>query len=247
MMIMRKSMGMLGFGRFGEFAAGYLKNYFDVFVYDCEDIKEKASEMGITLASLEECAAKDIVLICVPISKFEEVLKEIVPFLKAGAIVADVCSVKEEIVDIMEKLVPKECECIGTHPLFGPDSAQDGLTDMKIVLCPIRINNLKNIEDFLKELGLTVVLADPEEHDKQMAKSLGLIHLLGKVLVKIGGDRVELATATYERLLDLVKIAQNDSTQLFYDMHRHNRFAKLQRQSLIEELKRIDEELESGS
>ncbi len=239
----RKSIGIIGFGRFGQLAAKHLKKHFTVFVGDYINKREDARKIGVAFASVEECASKDIVLLCVPISNFEEVLRNMVPFLKKGAIVVDVCSVKEEPVKTMKKLVPKECEFIGTHPLFGPDSTKNGLKGKKIVLCPIRTRKLASIKNFLEKLGLHVMEGNPEEHDKQMAKSLTLSYFIGKVLVEMDIEKVEMTTPTHGQLIGLANIVRNDSEQLFVDMQTHNRFARKTRKALIEELIKIDEDL----
>lgn len=155
---MVKSVGIIGFGRFGQLAAKYLKNHFQVFVSDKNDKRKIAENIGVNFTSLEDCAAKNIVLLCVPISDFEDVLKQIIQFLK-DSIVAGVCSVKEKPVNIMKKMVPKDCECIGMHPLFGPDTVKNGLKDKKIVLCPIRTKKLMKIKNFLSKLGLIVIIS----------------------------------------------------------------------------------------
>lgn len=240
---MRKSLGIIGFGRFGQLAAEHLTKYFRVFVYDCFDKRKESKRIGVNFAGLKECATKDIVLLCVAISDFEDVLKQIVPFLIDGALVIDVCSVKEKPVMIMEKLIPKECECVGMHPLFGPDTVKDGLKGKKIVLCPIRIKHLSHVEKFLSELGLSVIISTPEEHDKQMARSLALIHLLGRGLCKVSPNPVEMTTPTHKMFIDIIEIVRNDSEQLFVDMHIYNKFAQKTRRVLLQELIKIDGEL----
>ena len=241
---MVKTVGIIGFGRFGQLVAKHLKKYFQVFVNDKIDKRKEAEKIGVNFTSLEKCATKDIVLLCVSISDFEDVLRQIIPYLKKETIVADVCSVKEKPVKVMKIFVPKKCECIGMHPLFGPDTAKNGLKGKKIVLCPVRTKQLMQIKNFLTKLGLIVIVSTPEEHDKQMAKSLALIHLLGRSLNKVGVNDVEMTTPTHEMFLELVNIVKNDSEQLFLDMQRYNRFARDTRKTLINDLIKIDGELD---
>ena len=150
---MIKSVGIIGFGRFSQLSAKYLKRYFRVYVNDCFNKKIEAKDMGVFFSSFEKCATQDVVLLCVPISEFEDIVKKLVPFIKKESLVIDVCSVKEKPVKIMRQVLPKKCECIGTHPLFGPDTDEDGLNGKKIVLCPIRTNRLTQIKKFLSEIG----------------------------------------------------------------------------------------------
>jgi len=250
--VKKKSLGIIGFGRFGQLAAKHLKKHFtEVFVSDHVDKRKEAGRLGVSFVAIDECAGKDVVLLCVPISSFRKVLKTIIPRLKAGALVIDTCSVKEEPVRAMKELIPNKCECIGTHPLFGPDTAKDGVIGKKIVLCPVqksasRRSIMPHIKRFLTtKLGLTVITTTPKEHDWQMARSLALIHILGTALLRTDVKRVNLTTPTHERLVELVDIVKNDSKQLAIDMQTHNRFARKARKDLIRELKKIDGELEA--
>ena len=109
-------IGIIGFGQFGQFAAKHMKNC-KVFAADRSDKKNIAD--GVTFTSIKEAASKEIVILSVPINKFESVVNEIKDFLKPGALVLDVCSVKVKPARIMEKLMPKNVEIIATHPLFG--------------------------------------------------------------------------------------------------------------------------------
>ncbi|MFX1252303.1 MAG: prephenate dehydrogenase/arogenate dehydrogenase family protein [Promethearchaeota archaeon] len=243
-MVKNESLGIIGFGRFGMLAARYLKSYFDVFVSDISDKKAQAEEIGVSFVDIKECAKKNIVLLCVPISQLKNILIEINPFLKEGSLLLDVCSVKEKPVNSIKKIIPKYCECIGTHPLFGPDTIESGLEGKKIVLCPIRTKKLEKVVTFLQKLGLEVIISTPEEHDEQMARSLALIHLLGRALLNIGVERNNMATPTHERLMELVDIVRNDPNQLFLDMQTKNRFAANTRKALIKQLVEIDDELD---
>jgi len=243
---MYKSVGIIGFGKFGKFTAKILKNYFNVFVCDMADKKKQAEDLGVEFTSLEECASKDIVVICVPISNFENSVKKIIPYLKKKSIIADVCSVKEKPVEILGELIPKSCNCIGTHPLFGPDTASDSLKGKKIVICPIRINKLEKIVKFFENMGLQVHISKPDQHDMEMARSLALIHYLGKGLQSIEINNVKLTTPTHDKLMELVRIVRSDSEQLFLDMHKFNKYTENVRKSLIKELMKISGELDAN-
>lgn len=239
----KKSVGIIGFGRFGELVASHLKKYFTVCVSDSADKEERAARLGVQFTSFEACAGKDIVVLCVPISAFENVLEEIYPVLKSDALLCDVCSVKEEPVQAMQKMVPKRCECVGMHPLFGPDSAKHGIHGKKIVLCPVRTGRLESVTNFLQHLGLHVEIVSPEEHDRQMAQSLALLHFLGTAVSDIQTGEISLTPPTYELFTELLDRIKHDGNQLLRDMHLHNRFAPETRKELIERLIEIDHEL----
>jgi len=177
---------------------------------------------------LQEVCSCDAVIPFVPISAFETCIKEIAPLLKEDALVIDVCSVKETPVEIMNKYLPHHIQILATHPMFGPDSAKDTLFGSKIVISKIRIQEelYARIISYLKTNGLKVVEVTPEEHDRQIAKSLNLAHLVGRVLIDFKATPQEIDTKGYRRLLKILETVENDSWQLFKDMNKYNRFAK---------------------
>jgi prephenate dehydrogenase len=239
-------LGIIGFGRFGQLVAHYLRGILDILVYDIEDRSAKAREQGVKWATAEECAACDAVVFAVPISKFEGSLTALAPHFTEGAIIIEVCSVKEGPIAAMERFVPEHCSCIGTHPLFGPDSASTSLEGRLMAICPVRTRpgELERFIDFLRAFGIVPMVVEPAEHDRQMAHSLTLVHFLGKSLEDIDVECVELKTPTHDMFLKLVAIVRNDSHELMLDIHRHNRYARQVRRDLIKDMQRIDAEIE---
>ncbi len=236
-------MGIVGFGRFGRFAVPHLRNYFDVSVYDSNNRLAQAREMGISMEPMERVAKSSIVLLCVPISQMRSVLMEIVPHLAENSLVADTCSVKCYPTSLMKTILPPHVQVIGTHPLFGPDSAAKGLRGKKIVLCPVRIRNLSSVESFLKRLGLNVLVSSPENHDRMMASTQVVVQFLGRAFLELGLGRQEMATPGYETLVSILDVVQNDTWELFRDLQTFNRFAKETREKLIESLITVNQRL----
>lgn len=83
-----------------------------------------------------------------------------------------------------------------------------------------------------------------DEHDRTMAYSLCLTHLLGRA-----ADRLDLTmspsdTESFRQLLEIRRIACNDTPQLFRDMQTSNPYATEMRQRLIAALDDIEHELE---
>lgn len=216
---MKQSIGIIGHGRFGKLAAQRLKKHFQVKIYD------KAAKK--TKAELKEAASCDIVLLCVPISEIENTVKSIRQHIRKGALVMDVCSVKEYPARIMKKLLPKHAEIIATHPLFGPDSYKNK-ESRKIVVCRIRVNakTMADVKNAMRKLGLKVITSTPQQHDKEIAKALGLVHTIGRAMAETGLKKQDIDTLGYRRLLAISDQANNDTMQLYKDTIRYNMFAK---------------------
>lgn len=163
---MKKTMGIVDFGRFGRFSAASLRDHFDLIFFEKEDRTKEAAQLAVRTGSLKEVARCSIVLLCVPISKIQYALIEISPQLPEGSLVVHTCSVKEYPVSLMKTLLPPHVEILGTHPLFGLDSASGGLKGKKIVLCPVRIRDLTCVKGFLNHLGLNVLVCPPRARPK---------------------------------------------------------------------------------
>lgn len=135
---MRK-LGIVGYGDFIHFFVPYLKPFFDeIIVYSRRDVLIDAQRVGAIQKLFEEVCSCEFVCIGIVVQYFEETMKKIVPHLQKGACVFDVCSVKEFPIKIMKQYVPKHCEIIATHPLFGPNSGKNGIEGLNMLLINVR-------------------------------------------------------------------------------------------------------------
>ncbi|MCU0605216.1 MAG: prephenate dehydrogenase/arogenate dehydrogenase family protein [Desulfobacterales bacterium] len=245
---MNRTIGVIGFGRFGRLAARYLAPDGKVRVWDPAAAAPEVLSTGAEPADLATAARSDIVIPAVPISRFQEVLGEVTPHLKAGSLVVDVCSVKELPVRWMQALLPAGVDILGTHPMFGPDSAADSLKGRKIVLCRVRVGaeRYARIRNYLDAKGLAVIESSPAEHDRQIAVSLALTHFIGRALAGMGATPQEIDTEGYKRLLRILEVVENDTWQLFEDMNRFNPHAETARHTFMRAMEEIEKRLIGG-
>jgi prephenate dehydrogenase len=241
-------IGIIGFGRFGRLMTRYLSRDFEVRVWDVEDRADAVREAGGRPVSLPDACRCEVLVLAVPISALRALLEDIAPRLAAGALVVDVCSVKEYPARWMRDCLPENVSILATHPMFGPDSAGESLRGCKIALCPERIapGRLQRIESYLKGRGLTVIETTPAEHDRQIAVSLALTHFIGRALSEFGAEGKAIDTEGYRRLLHILEVVQNDTWQLFEDMHRYNPYAGQERRAFISAMQAIAARLEGG-
>lgn len=236
-------IGIIGFGRFGKLIAKHLKKEARVFVSDSINKEKEARELGVSFVSIKEASSKDIVIISVPMENFENVLSEIKDNLQENALILDVCSLKVFSCEIMKKILPDNVEIIGTHPLFGPQSAPDSIEGMKIAIIPVRTSRLNEIKLFCESFGLKVFITTVEEHDRQMAISQALTHFICQVMRRNNIERVEMSTKTFDDLMNIVDIIKNDTPALFNNMQTMNVFAKEARESFIKEAESLNVQL----
>lgn len=241
----KKTIGIIGFGRFGTLTATVLSNFFEVKIHHYrEKAKNKkiAKQIRVELVDFEQVVGCDYLILAVPISKTEELIKKIAKIIDSKTTVLDTCSVKELPCQWLKKHLPEKIEILGTHPMFGPVTTKFDLAkkhfelkDKQIILCPERISKekLAKIEKFLKELGLKVLTVSPKEHDKQNAKTLSLVHFLGRSLTKAGIGKQEIFTPGYTDLLSILPHTNNDDWQLFYDMNNFNPHAEKVRSEFL--------------
>ena len=243
-------VGIIGYGRFGKLTARIIKSRFRgvrTLVFARKRNKLGISG-GIEFTSLDEICNSDVIIPCVSISSFEEVIRSICGKIKPGALLIDVCSVKVHPVEVMMKYVPANVEILATHPTFGPDSVRRGLKGKKIVLYPVRVSPSKfaKIKQSCQDIGLKVVEMSPEEHDKLMAFSLAYTHLVGRIGERMHMQSTAIDTKGFAQLLRVQGYVVNDTFTLFKDMQKFNPYAKEMRQQVRQALTKIEEELASS-
>ncbi|PIQ23236.1 prephenate dehydrogenase/arogenate dehydrogenase family protein [bacterium (Candidatus Blackallbacteria) CG17_big_fil_post_rev_8_21_14_2_50_48_46] len=240
-------LGLIGFGRLGRLLTRYLAQDFHVHVYDLNLNPAEVSALGATPSTLEEACAQPIVLPLVPMSAFESLMQQIAGLLKPDSLIVDACSVKTLPVEWMLKHLPDSVSILGSHPMFGPDSAAETLFGAKLVLCPVRVEpkRYQEIKLYLEKHGIKLIETTPEEHDKQISKSLFLAHFLGRTLLEFGAHPLEIDTKGYRRLMKILLTVENDSLQLFEDMYHFNPYAAETRQKFIQAMDQVVERLDT--
>jgi prephenate dehydrogenase len=241
-------IGLIGFGRFGALTAGYLARDFPVYVYSRSQTAKAIAGVGAVSSTLESVCRQAFVILSVPISAMPGTIERIAPLLKPGSVVVDVCSVKIYPLQWMREYLPPHVHILGTHPMFGPDSAADSLEDRKLVLCPERMppKRYDRVRRYLEGKKLIVIETTPEDHDRQIAVSLSLTHFIGRSLSAFGAEALEIDTEGYRRLVYTLGVVEHDSWQLFEDMHRYNPFARQIRADFMQAMRSIDEKLSPG-
>ncbi len=240
-------VGLIGLGRLGELISKHMVQDFDLVIYDQEDKSETIKKLGAKSGSFQEVCQCNIVIPAVPISSFESTIKEMSKYINETSLVIDVCSVKELPTQIMKSYLPGKTSILATHPMFGPDSAAKTLFGSKIVLCKVRIQekDYQNIKNYLDSHGMKIIEADPKKHDQEISHSLLLTHFIGRTLMELHTQDLDIDTKGYRRLMKILETVENDSWQLFKDMNHYNPYAKETREKFIEALVKIDKKVQS--
>jgi prephenate dehydrogenase len=151
---------------------------------------------------------------------FEEVVKEIAPYLKKDQIILDITSLKEKPVKIMHQYF-KNNLILGTHPLWGPASKEN----LKMILTPTNKKEKVFAENFKKWLeaeGIKVILMSPKKQDQLMALVSGLPHFValvsGSTLKKDFKKIKDVYGSSFEILSSLIKRVVSNSPYLFSEL-----------------------------
>jgi arogenate dehydrogenase (NADP+) len=171
------TIGIIGFGRFGQFIARTFSRHGKIVVTSRSDYTDIANGMSATYVPLDDPDSflekeLDVIIMAVSILSFESTIKGLVPSLQKhvakygkGPLLVDVLSVKEHARQIMLQHLPAECDIMCTHPMFGPDSGRNGWHNLKFVYEKTRVDK---------------VVFDPEEvvtrADETFKDTLGAYH-----------------------------------------------------------------------
>lgn len=236
-------VGVYGLGRFGAFWAEMLATRYEVVAANRSTTRN--TPVGVRRGSVEDLAECDALFLCVAISAMEPVLEDLSTILSSGTLVFDTCSVKMYPVELMQRILPAELEIIGTHPMFGPDSAREPNARLPLVYSPVRVDSEKAAfwHHEFEALGLEVHTMSAEEHDRIAASTQGITHLIGRVLGELQLESSPIATLGYTRILQLVEQTCNDPEQLFLDLQRHNPYTANVRQRLRDAFERIADKI----
>ena len=237
-------IGVYGLGRFGSFWAGLCSHLGTVCAFNRS---KRPAPPGVELVDLETLASCDVIFLCCAISSMPEVCQALAPLLKPGSLIIDTCSVKVWPVQQMLAAFGSDVEIIGTHPMFGPDSARDGVVGLPMVLSPVRAptERFNHWVQLFAGLGLRTIVLTPDEHDQEAARTQGITHLMGRLFAEIGLKPSPIATLGYNRLTEVMEQTCNDPWQLFVDLQHYNPHTVSMRAEVSQALGRLSAQLEA--
>ena len=227
------SIGIFGFGDFGQFLAKTFVKHHTVYAISKSDYTTVAKNMGCRYISLDDVSTiatldLDVILFSVSIMSFHQVLVSLPKNLFHNKLIVDVLSVKEYPCKEMKEQLPKDCDILCTHPMFGPESGKFGWKDLTFVYDKIRITNETRCKQFLqiwKKEECNMIKMSCEQHDKYTAKSQFVTHFTSRIIEEQTLAPTPIDTKGFETLLNLSKSTCKDSFELFYGLYFYNKHA----------------------
>jgi len=166
----------------------------------------------------------DLVVIATPLSSYEDVISKIKNSLKDGVILTDVGSVKENIINLVEKNIPENISWIPSHPIAGTEESgpEAGFSELFqnrwCILTPSKKAKEKDInllQTFWEKIGSKVDIMEAKQHDYILSITSHVPHLIAYNIVNTSlniQDEKESTIVKYSAggLRDFTRIAASN-------------------------------------
>lgn len=257
---MFEKVTIIGIGLMGSSLARVIKNEKlakKLVAYDTSlDFLNKALELGIVDEIYEDITKSvensDLVVYAAPIGVYANITKAIVPFLKKGAIITDVGSVKSGVVkDVEANLSPDSgIVFVAGHPVAGIEKSgpEHGFAEMFegrwCILTPSKSSTdeaVQKISNLWEKAKMKIDIMTPKHHDKVMAAVSHLPHLIAYSIVGTvsdleGYEQKEIIKYSASGFRDFTRIAGSDPT-MWRDIFLNNK------ETVLELIQRFVEDL----
>jgi cyclohexadieny/prephenate dehydrogenase len=188
----------------------------------------------------EAVRGADLVILCVPVGAMRDAAAAIAPDLAPDCVVSDVGSSKRTITDVLTDALPG-FEIIPAHPVAGtehsgPDAGFSTLFHQRwcIVTPPPEADRVKvaALVDLWESLGAMVETMDADHHDRVLAVTSHIPHLIAYTIVGTASDleavtRSEVIKYSAGGFRDFTRIAASDPT-MWRDVFLNNKDAVLE-------------------
>ncbi len=189
----------------------------------------------------EAAAGADLVILCTPVGAMGELARQIAPALAPGALLSDVGSVKSRILEEVGPYVPPGVAFVPAHPVAGteqsgPDSGFAGLFERHwCILTPPPGSPRRartRLRRFWQACGAQVIEMTPDHHDRVLAVTSHLPHLIAYTIVGTAAEVEEVSQAEVIKysaggFRDFTRLASSDPV-MWRDIFLANRGAVLE-------------------
>ena len=207
-----------------------------------------ADETTLDAAAAAERA--DLVVLATPLSAYADLARRMAPALRPGAIVTDVGSVKAAAIRALKPLLPKGVHFVPGHPVAGTEHSgpEAGFAelfhDRWCILVPLPETPpaaIAAVARLWEAFGMRVTEMDAAHHDKVLAMTSHLPHLIAYTIVGTATDleeslKSEVIAFSAGGFRDFTRIAASDPT-MWRDIFLNNR------EAVLEMLQRFTEDL----
>ena len=134
----------------------------------------------------------DLIIIATPLSSYENVISKIKSSLKNGMILTDVGSVKEGVITLVEKAIPKDVSWISSHPIAGTEESGPEAGFLELfknrwcILTPsekAKEKDINTLKSFWEKIGSKVDIMEAKQHDYILSITSHIPHLMAYNIV----------------------------------------------------------------
>lgn len=222
--------------------------------YDADpEVRRVAREIGLcdAIADDADAAAREaeLLVLCVPVGAMGRAAADLAPSLPASTIVTDVGSCKASVVEALVAALPDHV-VVPAHPVAGTE--QSGPTagfatlfnHRWCILTPPEGTDpaaVERVAGFWRALGAEVETMAPDHHDRVLAVTSHLPHLIAYTIVGTASDLEEVTQSEVIKysaggFRDFTRIAASDPT-MWRDVFLANR------EAVLDMLQRFSEDL----
>ncbi|ONF94924.1 prephenate/arogenate dehydrogenase family protein [Sphingomonas jeddahensis] len=222
--------------------------------YDADpDVRTRADALGIVDDVTDTAGAAvtdtDLLILCVPVGAMGTVAAELAADLPADAIVSDVGSCKAEVARALTAALPG-ATIVPAHPVAGTEQSgpEAGFASLFrgrwCIVTPLADGDptaTERVAEFWRRLGSTVEVMAPDHHDRVLAVTSHLPHLIAYTIVGTANDLAEVTQSEVIKFSaggfrDFTRIAASDPT-MWRDVFLANK------EAVLEMLQRFSEDL----
>ena len=190
----------------------------------------------------------DLVILSIPVGSMKTVASLISSSLKDGAVVTDTGSTKSSVINDVYPFIPKNVFFIPSHPLAGteysgPKSGFSSLFENRywLIISNKQTDQTKRLTNFFSNLGSIVETVSAEYHDKILAITSHLPHLIAYTIVGTASDleadlKNDVIKCSASGFRDFTRIAASDPI-MWRDIFLNNS------EAVLEMLQRFNEDL----
>ena len=223
------------------------------YAYDIDpDHRSIVTKMNIAtfvFDNLEDTIKEsDLIILAIPVGSMKSVAALISPYLKKNAIVTDTGSTKGSVIKDVSPFIPNDVFFIPSHPLAGtefsgPKSGFSSLFENRywLIISNKDTEQTKKLGNFYKKLGSLVEMVNVDYHDRILAITSHLPHLIAYTIVGTAFDletdlKNDVIKFSASGFRDFTRIASSDPT-MWRDVFLSNSDA------VLEMLQRFNEDL----
>ena len=251
---------VVGLGLIGGSLCKALKKYTYHTVTGCDlnhDI-ENAALRDVALDKIFDGSYNgfDLIVIALFPEASERFLKEHAAEIEKGTLITDVCGIKGGFSDRIKKISESNgLRYVGIHPMAGKEfggyynSTADLFVKANFIVAPFEDSSEKDIElltKVAKEIGAgKIVVTSPDNHDKMIAYTSQLAHIVSSAYVKSPelGLECGFSGGSFQDMTRIATMNEKMWTDLFMQ-NKENLLYELD--TLIKNLKKYSEALKNG-